>query len=98
MIKSELITLLTKKHIYLNNQDIERAVIAAMTNELVSGGCVEIRGFGSFSLRDRKLRMARNPRANGQVSVEEKYTLHFKTDLELSSRVRASANHCQIVE
>ena len=101
MIKSELITAIAKKQIHLNAHDIERAInciIAAMTNELASGGRVEIRGFGSFSLRYRKPRMARNPRTNEAVSVAEKYTLHFKPGLELSSRVRASANDYQIVE
>jgi integration host factor subunit beta len=69
-----------------------------MTNELASGGRVEIRGFGSFSLRYRKPRMARNLRTNTPVSVAEKYVLHFKPGLELSSRVRASANDYRIVE
>jgi integration host factor subunit beta len=69
-----------------------------MISELASGGRVEIRGFGSFSLRYRKPRMARNPKTNEQVPVEGKYTLHFKPGLELSTRVRASANHYRIVE
>jgi integration host factor subunit beta len=101
MIKSELIMAIAKKQSHLSISDVELAVkclIESMTNELASGGRVEIRGFGSFSLRYRKPRMARNPRTNEQVSVQEKYTLHFKPGLELSTRVRALANHYRIVE
>lgn len=101
MIKSEIITILAKKQSHLSISDVELAVkclIESIINELASGGRVEIRGFGSFSLRYRRPRIARNPRTNGAVSVEGKYKLHFKPGLELSSRVRASANDYRIVK
>jgi integration host factor subunit beta len=64
MIKSELITAIAIKKSHLSISDVELAVkclIESMISELASGGRVEIRGFGSFSLRYRKPRMARNP-------------------------------------
>ena len=67
-----------------------------MTNELASGGRVEVRGFGSFSLRYHAARMGRNPKTSEAVALPEKYSIHFKAGLELSERVRESASKCRI--
>ncbi len=67
-----------------------------MSNELASGGRVEIRGFGSFSLRHYRARMGRNPRTGESVPVAQKHSLRFKAGLELSKRVRESAHQYKI--
>ncbi len=67
MIKSELITALFKNQTYLNIHDVElvvKCLIESMTNELAAGGRVEVRGFGSFSLRHHAARMGRNQSTN----------------------------------
>jgi integration host factor subunit beta len=53
MLKSELIQLLASKQPHLSHADVDAAVtllINKTINELASGGRVEIRGFGAFSL------------------------------------------------
>lgn len=95
MTKSELITKLTSKQAYLPNKDIELVVnclINTMSNALVSGERIEIRGFGSFSSRRRPPRIARNPRTGAAVSLSQKHSIRFKAGLELSKRVRESAD------
>jgi len=101
MIKSELITALFKNQTHLNIHDVElvvKCLIESMTNELASGGRVEVRGFGSFSLRYRSPRIGRNPRTGESVALQQKHSIHFKPGLELRSRVCESANQYRIVE
>ena len=101
MTKSELIIALTKKQSHLSVHDVERAIkclVESMTNELATGGRVEVRGFGSFSLRYHSPRMGRNPRTGEAVALQQKHSVHFKPGLDLSKRVRESANKYQISE
>ena len=95
MTKSELINLIASKHTQLSHVDVEAAVNAmlkTMTDELANGGGVEIRGFGSFSLRYRAPKIARNPKTGAAVAVEQKHAIHFKLGLELKKRVDDSSN------
>jgi integration host factor subunit beta len=48
---------------------------------------IEIRGFGSFSLRHRKQRKARNPRTGEKVITKAKHRPHFRAGKELRERV-----------
>ncbi len=94
MIKSELITAIAKKQPHLNQRDVEQVVhclIESMTHELASGGRVEIRGFGSFSLVERLPIIGRNPRTGEPVALPKRYSVRFKAGLDLAQRVRDSA-------
>lgn len=56
MIKSELIAKLASENPHLTQKDVERVVSVIfdrMTEALVEGGRVELRGFGAFSVRAR---------------------------------------------
>jgi integration host factor subunit beta len=93
MIKSELITAITQKQPYLNQQDIEQVVkciVNKMTEALGSGDRIEIRGFGSFSLVERLPSIGRNPRTGERVSLPKRHSVRFKAGLELAKRVRDS--------
>ena len=99
MIKSELIEQLHKKQSYLNQRDVEQVVhclIESMIHELASGGRVEIRGFGSFSLVERLPMMGRNPRTGEPVALSNRYSVKFKAGLELAKRVMDSAKDYKI--
>ncbi len=88
MTKSELINKMAAR---LKTKHAERAVnciIDTMVNELASGGRVEVRGFGSFSLRHYQARTGRNPRTGEEVSIPPKNSVRFKVGLDLSKRVR----------
>ena len=58
-----------------------------MTRALSSGERIEIRGFGSFSLRYRKPRIGRNPKSGMRVNINERYVPHFKPGKNLKKRV-----------
>ena len=71
-------------------EKIEAAIkllLEQMSETLVSGGRIEIRGFGSFSVHAQKPRVGRNPRTGETLSVPAKLTLHFKPGKELRERV-----------
>lgn len=73
-------------------QTIEQAVkhsFDAISQALAAGKRVEIRGFGSFALRYRQPRQARNPRTGVLVLTPGKYVLRFKPGKELKDRLNA---------
>lgn len=101
MIKSELIQHLASKQSYLDYHDVEAvvaAIIGKMIETLANGERIEIRGFGSFSVRPKKARMSRNPRTGEMVSVPKKHIIHFKPGAELRERVNDSANQYRILD
>jgi integration host factor subunit beta len=62
----------------------------AIAARLAAGGRVELRGFGSFSIRQREARDGRNPYSGAHVDVEAKRVPHFKPGREIRTRVNAS--------
>lgn len=57
--------------------------ISTVINAMKEGKNIEIRGFGSFKVKKRKGRMARNPRTGEQVMVNEHFVPIFKVSKEL---------------
>jgi len=57
--------------------------IDAVGNALASGNHIEIRGFGSFKVKSRRARIARNPRTGATVEVPRKVVPYFKVSKEL---------------
>lgn len=90
MTRSELVALLAQRFPQLVQNDAELAVaeiLDAVGHALSSGGRVEIRGFGSFSLNYRPPRIGRNPKTGERVDVPGKYSPHFKAGKELRELV-----------
>ena len=90
MTKSELIARLAERFPQLVAKDADFAVkmmLDAMSEALVRGDRIEIRGFGSFALNYRPPRVGRNPKSGEKVSVPAKWVPHFKAGKELRERV-----------
>ena len=90
MTKSDLIARLAERFPQLVAKDADFAVkmiLDAMSEALVKGDRIEIRGFGSFSLNNRPPRVGRNPKSGEKVDVPEKWVPHFKAGKELRERV-----------
>ena len=88
--KKELIEKISRNQDQLPQRDIElsvKTIINCMTRALSAGERIEIRGFGSFSLRYRKPRMGRNPKSGAKVHISERYVPHFKPGKNLKKRV-----------
>ncbi|CAN5659498.1 integration host factor subunit beta [soil metagenome] len=63
----------------------------AVKQALAKGENIEIRGFGTFKVRARKSRMARNPRTGDSVEVPPRHVPVFKPSKHLRTRVEKSA-------
>lgn len=90
MTKSELILSLSKRYPHLYQRDIETLVNTVFDNiseTLVEGGRVELRGFGAFSVRKREARKARNPKNGQEVHIGERFAIYFRTGKELRERI-----------
>lgn len=92
LTKSELIERVAQRQSQLSQKDVELAVktmLEEMSQALATGGRIEIRGFGSFSLHYRAPRLGRNPKTGESVDLTGKYVPHFKPGKELRDRVNS---------
>lgn len=90
MIKSELIARIAARYPHLYQSDVDAIVGRILTEigtALGQGRRVELRGFGAFSIKDRKARIGRNPRTGAAVAVAPKRIPHFKAGKELHTRL-----------
>jgi len=93
MIKSELVARIAAQNPHLYNRDVQK-VVGAILNQIVSamtqGNRVELRGFGAFSVRNRRARTGRNPRTGSVVQVAEKAVPYFKPGKEMVRRLNVA--------
>ena len=90
MIRSELVSALARDNPDLKADEVEQVVdifFDEITNRLVDGGRVELRGFGAFSTREREARQGRNPRTGEPVPVPGKRVPYFKPGKEMRARL-----------
>ncbi|MEO6952446.1 MAG: HU family DNA-binding protein [Polyangia bacterium] len=90
--KSELIdSIADKLHLAkARAEQIVDTVFNAMVDALKEGQGIEIRGFGSFTIREYRAYDGRNPRTGEIVKVAQKRLPFFKVGKELRERVNAS--------
>jgi integration host factor subunit beta len=96
MTRTQLIDAIHEKSTGLTKLQVAQvvdAMIEAMTTALAQGSKVEIRGFGSFTVRQREARKARNPRTGEMVEVPAKRVPHFKPGKELRAMVEGVIKH-----
>jgi integration host factor subunit beta len=99
--KSELMQALSSKFLELEKRDVELAVncmLRQMTDSLVQGERIEIRGFCGFSLHHRTSHLARNPKTGEAVNLSAKVAVHFNPGKEIRDRVNAGHNKCRITD
>lgn len=89
MTKSELIERLAEAAKLTKGKAelIVTTIFDAMTEAMVRGEGIEIRGFGSFTVRQYKSYEGRNPRTGDTVHVKPKRLPYFKVGKELRARV-----------
>lgn len=61
--------------------------LLSIIDALAEGKRIELRGFGVFSVKSRKPRMARNPRTGDPVPLEERFIPTFKVSSEFQDKV-----------
>lgn len=81
------VTDLTKKHAEVIVETVFRSIIDALHR----GEKIELRGFGSFRLRQREPRRGRNPKTGDRVDVPPKKVPYFKPGKELKELINREA-------
>jgi integration host factor subunit beta len=92
LTKSELITQLTKKYKHLYHRDLEKIVdtiFGRISTALSNDDRVELRGFGTFSVKRREAHMGRNPRTGEEVKVESKAIPFFRMGKEMRKKLNS---------
>lgn len=90
MTKSELIQVVAERLPHLPRKDVEaaiKAVFSGMTETLSNEERIEIRGFGSFTVRVRRSREGRNPKTGERVMVPTRRSALFAAGKELRERI-----------
>jgi len=70
--------------------DLVESVIDYVCDALLKGEHVKLAGFGTFSLRDKKERIGRNPKTGEEVPITSRRVLVFKPSQVLKERVDSS--------
>ncbi|RKZ06214.1 integration host factor subunit beta [bacterium] len=89
MTKADLVEEISQKT-GLSKKDtgvVVNMIIENISKALSEGDKVELRGFGSFKVKSRRGRKARNPRTGDTVEVPAKLVPFFKASNELKDKV-----------
>ena len=90
MTKSELCNILKLRNSHLGSREVEflvDSVFESMADALARGEGIEIRGFGSWKIKDRAAREGRNPKTGETVEVGAKRSPFFKAGKEILERI-----------
>jgi integration host factor subunit beta len=90
MTKSELVEKLSLKLRHLSKTEVEVIVdtlFGKMQDALKNGQRIEIRGFGTFEVRQRPARQGRNPRSGSTVYIQNRKVPFFRVGKELHERL-----------
>lgn len=91
MTKAELIAQISEKCEF-SKKDAEKAlsaVISSITDALIDGDKVQLVGFGTFEVRDRKEKESKNPRTGEPILVPAKKAPAFKAGKALKDAINA---------
>jgi nucleoid DNA-binding protein len=94
MTKQQLIDKVAAKT-QLGKGDVAAAVdsvLDSITEALQSNERVDIRGFGSFVVKDKKARQGRNPRTGETITIAAKRDAGFKPGKELTEKLAHDGN------
>jgi integration host factor subunit beta len=90
MLKSQLVHQLYLKNTHLHVRDVEKIVdgiFEKILKALTDNDRVEVRGFGTSSVKTRPARVGRNPRTGQKISVAGKKVPYFNMGNELRHRL-----------
>jgi integration host factor subunit beta len=89
MTKAELVELISNET-GVSKKDtgiIVNVILENIGRALIASDKVELRGFGSFKVKSRRSRQARNPRTGDSVAVPAKKVPYFKASNDLKDRL-----------
>jgi integration host factor subunit beta len=76
---------------YRDSETLVCVMFEALTRELTTGNRIELRGFGSFGVKLRRARQARNPKTGAAVEVAARRIPFFRAGKELRVKLNGPA-------
>ena len=94
MNKSELIESITNELDMSKTQtaSVLNTILETMANKLGQGESIELRGFGSFTIKEHGSYEGRNPKTGEKFQVKAKKLPHFKVGKDLREAVNGRKN------
>ena len=91
MTKADIIELVAKRSDLPKKQAemVVNTVLVSVVEALDAGEKVELRGFGSFRMKVREARTARNPKTGEKVQVDQKKVPFFRAGKELRELINS---------
>ena len=99
MTKSELIEAVAAKVTNFSRKDVEiivETLFESMARSLSEGDKVEIRGFGSFKIKERDGRQGRNPKSGENIFIDAKKVPFFKAGKEIRERIQRRGSEAAV--
>ncbi len=93
MTRSQLILRLAEQNPGLTHREVERlvsAILETIAAGMARGERIELRGFGSFAVKEQAPRVGRNPRTGETVHVAAKLRPYFRSGKEIRRRINAT--------
>jgi nucleoid DNA-binding protein len=89
MTKQQLIEVVSTKtgHGKADVEAVVDSVLGAIAEKLQGNERVDLRGFGSFVVKDKKARQGRNPRTGETIEIAAKRDAGFKPGKELTEKI-----------
>ena len=96
IVKSQILDQLADNYPNFSRKDLEKSlnlVFDEIITTLTKDQRVEIRSFGSFSIRQLKTRIGRNPRDGTKIEIPEKKNILWKMSKELLQKLNQDTKH-----
>ena len=94
-VKNRILDQLTNSYPNFLRRDLEKAlnlVLDEIIKTIAKGENVQIRGFGSFKIKQLKFRIGRNPKDGSRVEIPAKQSVHWKISKELFQKLNQNTN------
>ena len=95
-VKSQILNQLANSYPNFLRRDLEKAlnlVLNEIINTLAKGKSVQIRGFGSFKIKQLKFRIGRNPKDGSKVRIPAKQRVSWKISKEFFKKLNEDIIH-----
>ena len=89
-VKSQILDQLANSYPNFLRQDLEKAlnlVLEEIIRAIAQGQSVQIRGFGSFKIKQLSSRIGRNPKDGSRVEIPAKQSVQWKMSKEFFQKL-----------
>ena len=94
-VKNRILEQLANSYPNFFRRDLEKAlnlVLDEIIKTVAKGKNIQIRGFGSFKIRQLKSRISRNPKDGSKIEIPAKQSVHWKISKELFQKLNQDTN------